>query len=234
MAVIRTAVFMLVFYGLTVPYVAAALIGAAIGPRPMHAVIHSWVRLLDWCSRHILGIRMRIEGEIPEGQFLFAAKHQAMYETMELLNMLDTPAPVLKKELTDIFAWGWLAKQYGGIPVDRGGGAKTMRAMLKRTREVLSEGRSVVIFPEGTRVLPGETPPLQSGFAGLYKMLKLPVVAIALDSGPVWPRKSWIKRPGIVTFRFFEPIPPGLSREEIEAEVHGRINALETPSNPPL
>ncbi|MEQ9662771.1 MAG: 1-acyl-sn-glycerol-3-phosphate acyltransferase, partial [Parasphingopyxis sp.] len=137
MAVIRTAVFMLVFYGLTVPYVAAALIGAAIGPRPMHAVIHSWVRLLDWCSRHILGIRMRIEGEIPEGQFLFAAKHQAMYETMELLNMLDTPAPVLKKELTDIFAWGWLAKQYGGIPVDRSGGAKTMRAMLKRTREVL-------------------------------------------------------------------------------------------------
>lgn len=227
MAALRTIVFSIVFYGMTVFYVTAARIAALFGKRPMRVVIHSWVRMLDACARHILGIHYRIEGEIPDGQFLFAAKHQAMYETMEFLNILETAAPVLKKELAEIPGWGWLTTAYGGIAVDRAGGAAAMRAMLKQTRDLLAQGRSVVIFPEGTRVLPGQTPPLQSGFAGLYKMLKLPVVAIALDSGKVWPRRSWIKRPGIITFRFFEPIPPGLPRAEIEDEVHKRINALE-------
>jgi 1-acyl-sn-glycerol-3-phosphate acyltransferase len=85
----------------------------------------------------------------------------------------------------------------------------------------------VLIFPEGTRVAPGEQPPLQPGFAGLYKQLGLPVVPVALDSGRLWPRNSFVKRPGIVTVRFGEPIPPGLPRAEIEAKVHAAINALE-------
>lgn len=227
MAAIRTIIFMLAFYGLTVPWVVAALIGAALGRRPMHAVIYAWVRFHRWCARWILGITVRIEGDIPAGQYLFAAKHQAMFETLDFLNLLDTPAPVLKKELTDIPGWGWLAIRYGGIAVDRSGGAKTMRAMLKRTRAILATGRSIVIFPEGTRVSPGERPPLQAGFAGLYKIFDLPVVPIAIDSGHVWPRDSWIKRPGVVTYRFFAPIPTGLPREEIETRVHRLINDLE-------
>ena len=227
MAAIRTIIFMLIFYGLTVPWVIAALVGAAFGKRPMHAVIYAWVRFHRWCARWILGITVRIEGDIPAGQYLFAAKHQAMFETLDFLNLLDTPAPVLKKELTDIPGWGWLAIRYGGIAVDRSGGAKTMRAMLKRTRAILATGRSIVIFPEGTRVSPGERPPLQAGFAGLYKIFNLPVVPIAIDSGHVWPRDSWIKRPGIVTYRFFAPIPTGLPREEIETRVHRLINDLE-------
>ncbi|MGJ8536272.1 MAG: lysophospholipid acyltransferase family protein [Parasphingopyxis sp.] len=228
MAALRTLLFMLLFYGLTIPWVIAALIGAALGDRPMHSVIFGWVRFHRWCARWILGIRVRIEGEIPEGQYLFAAKHQAMFETLDFLNLLDTPAPVLKKELTAIPGWGWLATRYGGIAVDRAGGAAAMRAMLKRTRAVLADGRSVVIFPEGTRVLPGETPPLQAGFAGLYKMFGLPVVPIAIESGHVWPRRGWIKYPGVVTYRFFEPIPTGLPRAEIEARVHAEINSLES------
>ncbi|QLC25615.1 1-acyl-sn-glycerol-3-phosphate acyltransferase [Parasphingopyxis algicola] len=227
MAAIRSLLFMLVFYGLTVPWVIAALVGAARGDKAMHSVIYAWVRFHRWCARAILGIRVEIEGTIPDGQYLFAAKHQAMFETLDFLNLLDTPAPVLKKELTGIPGWGWLAKRYGGIAVDRSGGAGAMRIMLKRTREVLADGRSVVIFPEGTRVLPGETPPLQAGFAGLYKMVGLPVVPIAIRSGHVWPRNKWVKYPGVVTFRFFEPIPTGLPRAEIEARVHRLINDFE-------
>jgi 1-acyl-sn-glycerol-3-phosphate acyltransferase len=227
MAAIRTAVYLVVFYGITVPYVGAALIGAALGERPMHSVIHAWVAFHGHCARWILGIRTRVEGVIPEEQVFFAAKHQAMFETLDLLNRLDTPVPVLKKELTDIPAWGWLAHRYGGISVDRKGGAKTLRAMLKRTRAMVATGRSIMIFPEGTRVRPGDTPPLQSGFAGLYKLVGLPVVPVAVESGHVWPRDGWIKRPGTVTYRFFEPIPAGLDREEIERRVHDAINSLE-------
>jgi 1-acyl-sn-glycerol-3-phosphate acyltransferase len=98
--------------------------------------------------------------------------------------------------------------------------------MMRDAKTALGEGRSVLIFPEGTRVLPGEMPPLKAGFAGLYRMLGLPVVPIALDTGKVWPRKG-PKRPGVVTLRFGEPIPPGLPRAEIEARVHAAINVLE-------
>lgn len=75
--------------------------------------------------------------------------------------------------------------------------------------------------------MPGEQPPLQPGFAGLYKALGVPVVPVAIDSGLLWPRRALVKRPGIVTFRFGEPIPPGLPRKEAEARVHAAINALD-------
>ena len=83
-----------------------------------------------------------------------------------------------------------------------------------------------MIFPEGTRVPPGETPPLRSGFAGLYRALGLPVVPVAVDSGKLWGR-GLVKRSGTVRFVVGETIPPGLNRDEIEARVHAAINALE-------
>jgi 1-acyl-sn-glycerol-3-phosphate acyltransferase len=116
---------------------------------------------------------------------------------------------------------------YGVIPIDRAGGAAALRMMMRAAEEAIKEGRPIVIFPEGTRVSPGERPPLQPGFAGLYRALKLPVVPLALDSGKVWPRRSLVKRPGTVTMRFGEAIQPGLKRDEIEARVHEAINALD-------
>jgi 1-acyl-sn-glycerol-3-phosphate acyltransferase len=101
-----------------------------------------------------------------------------------------------------------------------------LREMMRQAQAAVAKGRPVVIFPEGTRVQVGETPPLAAGFAGLYKMLKLPVVPIALDSGSVWP-KSFIKYPGTVHMKVAAPIPPGLPRDEVERTVHAAINALQ-------
>jgi 1-acyl-sn-glycerol-3-phosphate acyltransferase len=97
--------------------------------------------------------------------------------------------------------------------------------MLAEAKELIAEGRPILIFPEGTRVPHGQAPELKSGIAGLYRLLNLPVVPIACDSGRLLPKKG-LKRPGIVTFRVGETIPPGLPREEIEARVHAAINAL--------
>jgi 1-acyl-sn-glycerol-3-phosphate acyltransferase len=83
----------------------------------------------------------------------------------------------------------------------------------------------VLIYPEGTRVRPGEAPPLRPGFAGLYRALGLPVVPVAVDSGRLWP-KGLLKRSGTIHFLIGETIPPGLKRDEIETRVHAAINAL--------
>jgi 1-acyl-sn-glycerol-3-phosphate acyltransferase len=168
-----------------------------------------------------------MEGDLPKGPVLVAAKHQSMFETIEMLLLLDEPAVVLKRELADLPGWGFVARRYGVIPVDRDGGAAALRRMLKAARDALAQGRPIVIFPEGTRVYPGEHPPLQPGFAGLYSALKLPVIPVALDSGRLWPRRGFVKRAGTVTFRFGEPIPAGLRRQEIEQRVHAAINSLE-------
>lgn len=222
---LRTILFSLFFYGLTGPIVLGAPLAALVGRRQLRAYANGWVALMRWSARAILGIETRIEGAIPPGPVLFAAKHESIYEALELTRMLGAPASVMKRELVSIPVWGWCARRYGVIVVDRTANAAALRSMMRDADAALAEGRSVMIFPEGTRVAPGEAPPLRAGFAGLYRMLKLPVVPIAVRSGHVWPRKG-PKHPGTITFHFGEPIPPGLPRAEVEARVHAAINAL--------
>jgi 1-acyl-sn-glycerol-3-phosphate acyltransferase len=225
---VRTIAFMIVFYGISVPIVLLTPLTALFGRRTIIALTHFCTRFHGWTTEHILGIHRRIEGQpFTDGPVLYAAKHQAMYETLELGRMLRNPAIVMKQELASIPVWGWAARRYGVIVVDRQASAGALRRMLREAKVALAEGRSILIFPEGTRVAPGEQPPLRAGFAGLYQMLKLPVVPVAIDSGMVWP-KHGPKRPGVVTFRFGEVIPPGLPRAEAERRVHAAMNALDT------
>lgn len=224
---LRSALFALVFYTGTVVAVLSAFPLALAGSRALRRHAKIWGQFHRCCCRYILGIRTRVEGNVPSGPYLFAGKHQSMYETLDVLVVIDDPAVVLKRELADMPLFGQVARRAGVIPVDRSGSASALRRMMRAAIAAREDGRSILIFPEGTRVPPGEQPPLQAGFAGLYKQLRIPVVPIAIDSGRLWPRKSFLKRPGIITMRFGEPIPPGLPRAEIEARVHAAINALE-------
>ncbi|MES2498709.1 MAG: lysophospholipid acyltransferase family protein [Pseudomonadota bacterium] len=224
---LRSALFVLIFYPGTAVAVLTAFLVAPFGDAPMRRHSLRWAAFHRWCARWLLGIRTRVEGSLPVGPVLFAAKHQSMYETIEMLLVLGDPATVLKRELADIPFFGNIAKRVGVIPVDRAGSATALRRMMRASAAARDSGRSILIFPEGTRVLPGDQPPLQPGFAGLYKQLRIPVIPVALDSGRLWPRNSFVKRPGIITVRFGEPLPAGLPRAEIEAQVHAAINALE-------
>ena len=225
MTLLRSLLFMLIFYSATVPFVLVALLAGLVDRRWLIAVANMWGRFYTLCTRVLLGIRVEIEGELPPGPVLVALKHEAMFETLRAIPMFDSPAVVMKAELSRIPLWGWTARRYGIIPVDRAAGARAMREMLAAAKGAAAEGRSVLIFPEGTRVPPGETPPIRAGFAGLYKVLGLPVVPIALDSGRVWTR-GLLKHAGVITFRIGETIPLGLPRDEVEARVHRAINAL--------
>ena len=223
---LRTILFTAFFFALSIPIVVTVPVSALFGRRAVIRHAHVWAQMHRLLYRHIMGVRVRVEGQRPEGTYFFAAKHQAMFETLELQLLLGGPAMVIKRELSRIPFWGWAAMRYGGIIADREASAGALRSMMRAAKALKAEGRSILIYPEGTRVVPGDQPPLQSGFAGLYRTLGLPVVPIALDSGLAWP-KHGPNRPGVVTIRIGEPIPSGLPRDAIEARVHAAINALE-------
>jgi 1-acyl-sn-glycerol-3-phosphate acyltransferase len=225
MTLLRSLLYAAIFYLGTVFYVLAGIFAMPFGRRPTLAIVLGWMDFNGWLCKHLLGIRSRVVGTIPAEPHLIALKHESMYETMEMVRTFNLPVVVLKRELDDIPLFGTLTRVYGSIPVDREAGAKALRTMVAAGKQAIESGRSVIIFPEGTRVPAGETPPLQSGFAGLYRALGLPVLPVAVDSGRLWGR-GLVHRPGIVTFKVGEPIPPGLKREEIEQRVHAGINAL--------
>jgi len=217
---------MLVFYLGSIVPVLYGLVAIPFGSKGVRQAGRMWAGFHHWCAANILGIRVRIEGTIPQLPVLFAIKHESMFETIEILNLIRDPAVLVKKELTEIPLWGKVAVLHGVIVIDRDGGAAALRLLIRAARAAAAEGRSLVIFPEGTRVPHGQRPPLRAGFAGLYRHIGLPVVPVAMDSGRVSPRHSFLKRPGVVTFRFGEVIPIGLDRTEAEAIVHCEINAL--------
>lgn len=222
---LRAALFAAFFYPGTLVFVIAGLTASLVGPAPTRAVVLGWARFHHLLTG-ALGIRVRVEGVIPSGPHLIAVKHQSMFETVEILLIADTPAVVLKRELADMPLFGLMTRRYGVIPVDREAGPKALRRMVALGRQAVADGRPVVIFPEGTRVRPGETPPLRAGFAGLYRALGLPVVPVAMDSGRLW-GPNLPKERGTVRFLIGETIPPGLKRDEVERRVHAAINALE-------
>ena len=225
MSWLRTLAFRLVFYGLSVPIVLLAPLVGLAGRRAMIGYARAWSRLQREAARVLLGVTVRVAGQLPDGPVLYAVKHQSFFEAIDLADALGGPAIILKRELTRIPLWGWATGVYGAIAVDREASAAMLRRMLKEGAALTGEGRSILLFPEGTRVSPGEAPPLKSGFAGLYKTLRLPVVPIAVDSGRLWPRRG-AKRAGVITYQVGEVVPPGLPRDEAELRVHAAINAL--------
>ena len=227
MLLLRSIVHALIFYPATFLFVLAGLVASLFGNRATRWLVRSWTAFHHYLVESVLGIHSKVEGEIPPGAVLIAVKHQSMYETLEMVRIADTPVIVLKRELSQIPLFGWLTRRYGVIPVDRSAGPKALREMIAAGRSAAAEGRAVIIYPEGTRVQPGETPPLRPGFAGMYRALGLPVVPVALDSGRLW-SKGLVKRPGTVHFRIGETIPAGLKRDDVEARVHAAINALES------
>jgi 1-acyl-sn-glycerol-3-phosphate acyltransferase len=224
MAVLRSLVFALVFIGGTVPL---SLFIAALAPVSRGAVragSRAWGRWFVWCARVIAGVRLVVRGTVPDRPALVAWKHQSAFETYLTLALFEHPAVVMKQELRTIPIWGFIADRHGSIFLDRGRGTAAMKTLIRESKDRIARGRPILIFPEGTRVAPGARPPLKAGLAGLYALLELPVVPVSIDSGPRWPR-GLVKNPGTVTVAFGPEIPPGLSKEAMEARVHAAINA---------
>ena len=222
--VLRSIAFYTAFYLGTLVLVITALCVLIVSRTAFIRVAEAWSAFHRFCVVRLLGIRVALRGEIPSGPIIVAIKHESMFEAADLPNLLDLPVVFGKAELLDIPLWGRVADIYGVVRVEREAGAKALRAMVSAARKLSGAGRPLAIFPEDTRVPHGTQPPLQAGFAGLYKLMGLPVVPVAIDSGALYHRR-W-KRRGTITYVFGETIPPHLPREEIEARVHAAINTL--------
>ena len=223
---LRSAVFALAFYSATLLWTITALIAAMFDPRALRAVARGWSRYHRACARWILGQRIQVIGTLPDQPGFYVFKHESMFETIDLLCFFREPVVAAKQELLDIPLWGWAARRFGIIGVERTAGAAALRRLRNGAVAAVEAGRPVCLFPEGTRVAHGEAPPLRAGFAGLYSLLRMPVVPVAVDSGKVAPRNHFVKSAGVITYRIGETVPPGLPRAEAEARVHAALNAL--------
>ncbi len=222
--VIRSLIFYAVFYVFSALLVMWTGLLLLLGGRGFVTSVVGWSRFHRWCVRHILGIKVVIEGALPPGRIMVASKHESFFEAIDMPTLLPQPVVFAKAELFKVPLWGKAAQAWGNIPVEREAGAKALRLMVSEAKRLTAGGRPLAIFPEGTRVPHGCAPSLQSGFAGLYKLIGVPVVPIAVNSGALYHHR-W-KRRGTITIRIGEAIPPGLPRADIEARVHAAINSL--------
>jgi 1-acyl-sn-glycerol-3-phosphate acyltransferase len=227
MILIRSLAFQLCLYLFTA---IAAILGVPLLLLPWRGTMiygATWaamvLKLLGWC----VGLRHEVRGRehLPAGPAIIAMKHQSAWDTFAVPVVFGDAAIVFKKELMLVPFYGWYVWKAGMIAIDRKAGAGALRRLVAGARRAVAHGRSIVIFPEGTRTAPGTHRPYQPGVAALYRQLGLPVVPVALNSGLFWGRRHFLKRPGRIVLEILPPIPPGRDRRALIAELEERIEA---------
>lgn len=213
---VRSIVFNAFFYiNITVRMI-VALPTLALPSSYLLGVLRAYARSSLFFLRAICGTDVEWRGreKLPQGAFIVACKHQSLWETFALFDLLPDPTYVLKRELMWLPLFGWLASKARMIPVDRGARASALARMTALARREIARSRQIVIFPEGTRRPPDAAPRYLPGVAHLYAQTGLPCVPIALNSGLYWPRRSLRRYPGKVLVEVLDPIPPGLARRD--------------------
>lgn len=228
MIALRSAAFTTAFFTITLVLLFAGWLFMWLPRRIFRRYVQLWPRLAYPAMRVFAGISIEVRGHerVPVEPVIYACKHQSAWETMFFIWLDADTAYVMKKELTYIPFWGWYMRRCRHVMVDRTAGASAMREMIRGAREILAEGRSIAIFPQGTRTSPGEAAenkPYHPGIAALYTQTGAKVVPVALNSGMFWPRRSFIKKPGTIVVEFLDPMPAGMDRKTFAAELENRI-----------
>ena len=184
------------------------------------------LKLLQW----ICNIHVHIEGKenLPKtGGYIIASKHESAMETSLFHSLVPQTFYIFKKELLWLVFPTLYGIKTGCVPVDRKGGGVALRKMLKAAIKRFKNGQNMVIFPEGTRTPPDKenTKPYSPGIALIYETCQVPVVPVALNTGYVWPKNSFMRYPGTVTVHILKPIEPGMPKREFLKVLQERIEA---------
>ena len=195
----------------------------------------AWVRLISriWSRGIILGIKYIVglehreigRSNIPQGQVILACNHQSAWETLVFNVLIPDVCIVLKESLYNVPIFGWYLKHSPMIALNRAEGPQAIRHLMKQAIDVKADGRSILIFPEGTRQPLHANAPFNRGVALLYQKLKLPVVPVAINSGAFWATSGFMKYSGTITVSYLPPIPPGLPTDEFLRRLETAIKA---------
>ncbi|MFA5596815.1 MAG: lysophospholipid acyltransferase family protein [Pusillimonas sp.] len=236
MAALRSSLYMLFLTITVIPYAFACLLWSPLPLRWRYRLTMGWPRLAVWGAKVIVGIRWEIKGaeNFPDGPAVVLAKHQSAWETLFLPAYLPRQACfVYKKELHRVPFFGWGLALLRMIPIDRGRGRDAFEQVVKVGQARLNEGRWPVLFPEGTRIAPGQTGRYKGGGALLATRTGAPVIPIALNAGECWPKNAFIKKPGLITVSIGPAIDStGLDAETLNTRVQAWIEAEMRVLNP--
>jgi len=228
MTVLRSALFALALVLVTPPYAIVALASFPLPRLARYRLISAWSRLVLWLAWVLCGIRWRVEGRkhLPDEPAVILSQHQSAWETLAFQEIFPPQVMVLKRELLWIPFFGWGLALMSPIAIDRARGVAAMRELARKGRERLAQGFWVVIYPEGTRVPPGQKRAYQQGGAWLAVNCGVPVVPVAHNAGKLWPRNAFLKRAGTVTVRIGPLIgTDGRQPKEVMARVKDWIEA---------
>lgn len=199
----------------------------------------SSLKLQEW----LVGNEIRIEGEenLPDGPFILAPKHQSFWDTIAFFPYLPDPVYILKRELMWIPLFGWYVGRMRMIPIDRGSRSKALKQALEVAKVRMAENRQLIIYPEGTRRPAGAEPAYKWGIAEIYATLGVPVVPVAHVAGLYWPRRRFMRYPGVIRARFLPAIEAGLEKDafmerlidETESAADALLVEAATGDNPP-
>jgi 1-acyl-sn-glycerol-3-phosphate acyltransferase len=226
--VMRSALFGLFQVAVTMLFSIIALATFPLPALARYRVITTWSRLVLWGARTICRIHFRVIGadRVPPAPFIVLSKHQSAWETLAFQLIFPPQVWVVKRELLWIPFFGWGLAMLSPIAIDRGSGARALRQMLDQGRDRLARGLCVVIFPEGTRVAPGERGEYQPGGAWLAAKTGKPVVPVAHNSGEVWRRNAFLKYPGTITVSIGAAIQTaGLEADTLNGQIEDWIEA---------
>ncbi len=188
----------------------------------------------SFCLKYVLSVKIFIKGKeniIINEKFFIAASHQSMFETFYLQTIFNSPVFILKKELMLIPIFGWYLKKIGSISIKRNKVTKDNVNFFKDILEIITESnRPLIIFPQGTRVLPNERPPFKKGASRIYEQLNVSCQPVAINSGYVWPKKGEKKTNKTITISILKPIPSGLSKENfiqnLEKNIYSELDII--------
>lgn len=215
MSRIRSGLFNLYWAVWTALFVVPLVVLAALGcpTKPIRAATRAWSRGILFGLSRIVGLNYVEEGKgnIPAEPCLIVSNHQSAWETLAFLILVPNVAIVAKRELVAIPIVGWFLRRSPMIIIDRANGTQALRVMIDESRAAVAEGRSVLMFPEGTRNGIADPVQFKRGVELLYAKLGLPVLPVAVNSGLYWPHGGSRHHPGAVTVSYLPLLPPGMS-----------------------
>ncbi|KAF0814585.1 1-acyl-sn-glycerol-3-phosphate acyltransferase [Andreprevotia sp. IGB-42] len=229
----RSALYWLGMLVVTPPYAILCLLMLPLPPVARYRFVSKWSRMMIFWLRVTCGVKYRVEGleNVPKQPVMIMSKHQSAWETMALQEMLPPMVFVLKRELLKVPFFGWGLRTLSPIAIDRGNRSEAQRLLMEQGRNRLGLGFCILIFPEGTRVPPGQRGHYKQGGARLASELHVPILPVALNSGEFWPRNSFLKWPGTITVKV-GPVIPTADRTanaimtEVEGWIEGQLAAF--------